>query len=113
MNALAAAGAGFLLAVLWFDLMFDVQALRSLWAASICCAWCRSRLCSCSRSVRPEHHPPAWLSRPTQAVPCACVRSIAPVDLKVPDWLVEALRGKGPRVGEPDSLSAAEVVHPG
>lgn len=29
MNALAAAGAGFLLAVLWFDLMFDVQALRS------------------------------------------------------------------------------------
>ena len=28
MNALAAAGAGFLLAVLWFDLMFDVQALR-------------------------------------------------------------------------------------
>jgi len=27
-NALAAAGAGFLLAVLWFDLMFDVQALR-------------------------------------------------------------------------------------
>jgi len=28
-NALAAAGAGFLLAVLWFDLMFDVQALRA------------------------------------------------------------------------------------
>jgi hypothetical protein len=28
-NALVAAGAGFLLAVLWFDLMFDVQALRS------------------------------------------------------------------------------------
>lgn len=28
MNAFAAAGAGFLLAVLWFDLMFDVQALR-------------------------------------------------------------------------------------
>ena len=28
MSALAAAGAGFLLAVLWFDLMFDVQALR-------------------------------------------------------------------------------------
>jgi hypothetical protein len=28
-NALAAAGTGFLLAVLWFDLMFDVQALRS------------------------------------------------------------------------------------
>lgn len=28
-NALAAAGAGFLLAVLWFDLMFDIQALRS------------------------------------------------------------------------------------
>jgi hypothetical protein len=28
MNALAAGGAGFLLAVLWFDLMFDVQALR-------------------------------------------------------------------------------------
>jgi hypothetical protein len=28
MNALVAAGAGFLLAVLWFDLMFDVQALR-------------------------------------------------------------------------------------
>jgi hypothetical protein len=27
-NALVAAGAGFLLAVLWFDLMFDVQALR-------------------------------------------------------------------------------------
>jgi hypothetical protein len=27
-NALAAGGAGFLLAVLWFDLMFDVQALR-------------------------------------------------------------------------------------
>ena len=27
MNAFAAAGAGFLLAVLWFDLMFDVQAL--------------------------------------------------------------------------------------
>ncbi len=27
MNTLAAAGAGFLLAVLWFDLMFDVQAL--------------------------------------------------------------------------------------
>ncbi|MGD0191770.1 MAG: hypothetical protein ABSD74_13600 [Rhizomicrobium sp.] len=26
MNALASAGAGFLLAVLWFDLMFDVQA---------------------------------------------------------------------------------------
>ena len=28
MNALVAAGAGFLLCVLWFDLMFDVQALR-------------------------------------------------------------------------------------
>jgi hypothetical protein len=28
MSALVAAGAGFLLAVLWFDLMFDVQALR-------------------------------------------------------------------------------------
>jgi hypothetical protein len=27
-NALVAAGAGFLLAVLWFDLMFDIQALR-------------------------------------------------------------------------------------
>ena len=27
MNAFVAAGAGFLLAVLWFDLMFDVQAL--------------------------------------------------------------------------------------
>jgi len=27
-NALVTAGAGFLLAVLWFDLMFDVQALR-------------------------------------------------------------------------------------
>ncbi|HEX6666890.1 MAG TPA: hypothetical protein VF081_09890 [Solirubrobacterales bacterium] len=29
MNALVAAGAGFLLAVLWFDLMFDVQTLRA------------------------------------------------------------------------------------
>ena len=29
MNAFVTAGAGFLLAVLWFDLMFDVQALRS------------------------------------------------------------------------------------
>ena len=29
MNAFVAAGAGFLLAVLWFDLMFDVQAMRS------------------------------------------------------------------------------------
>src|SRR4051794_21245559 len=28
MHALAAAGAGFLLAVLWFDLMFDTQVLR-------------------------------------------------------------------------------------
>jgi hypothetical protein len=28
-NAFVAAGAGFLLAVLWFDLMFDVQARRS------------------------------------------------------------------------------------
>ncbi|HTA32013.1 MAG TPA: hypothetical protein VK721_01180 [Solirubrobacteraceae bacterium] len=28
MNAFVAAGAGFLLAVLWFDLMFDVQTLR-------------------------------------------------------------------------------------
>jgi hypothetical protein len=28
MQAVVAAGAGFLLAVLWFDLMFDVQALR-------------------------------------------------------------------------------------
>jgi hypothetical protein len=28
-NAVAAAGAGFLLCVLWFDLMFDVQALRA------------------------------------------------------------------------------------
>ena len=28
MHAVAAAGAGFLMAVLWFDLMFDVQALR-------------------------------------------------------------------------------------
>jgi len=28
-NAFVAAGAGFLLAVLWFDLMFDVQVLRS------------------------------------------------------------------------------------
>lgn len=28
MTALVTAGAGFLLAVLWFDLMFDVQALR-------------------------------------------------------------------------------------
>ena len=28
MNAFVAAGAGFLLAVLWFDLMFDVQVLR-------------------------------------------------------------------------------------
>ena len=27
MNAFAAAGAGFLLAVLWFDLMFDVQVI--------------------------------------------------------------------------------------
>jgi hypothetical protein len=27
-NTFVAAGAGFLLAVLWFDLMFDVQALR-------------------------------------------------------------------------------------
>ena len=27
MNAFVAAGAGFLLAVLWFDLMFDVQVL--------------------------------------------------------------------------------------
>jgi hypothetical protein len=29
LNAIAAAGAGFLLCVLWFDLMFDVQALRA------------------------------------------------------------------------------------
>ena len=29
MNALAASGAGFLLAVLWFDLMFDVQTRQS------------------------------------------------------------------------------------
>jgi hypothetical protein len=29
MNAFAAAGAAFLVAVLWFDLMFDVQVLRS------------------------------------------------------------------------------------
>ena len=29
MNAFVTAGAGFLAAVLWFDLMFDVQALRS------------------------------------------------------------------------------------
>lgn len=29
MNAFVAAGAGFLLAVLWFDLMFDVQTTRS------------------------------------------------------------------------------------
>ena len=29
MHKLAAAGAGFLIAVLWFDLMFDVQARRS------------------------------------------------------------------------------------
>jgi peptidoglycan/LPS O-acetylase OafA/YrhL len=29
MNAFVTAGAGFLMAVLWFDLMFDVQALRS------------------------------------------------------------------------------------
>ena len=29
MNALAASGAGFLLAVLWFDLMFDVQTRKS------------------------------------------------------------------------------------
>jgi len=29
MNALAAGGAGFLLAVLWFDLMFDVQVRRT------------------------------------------------------------------------------------
>src|SRR3974390_269972 len=29
MNAFAAAGAGFLLAVLWFDLMFDVQTRNS------------------------------------------------------------------------------------
>jgi len=28
-NAFVAAGAGFLLAVLWFDLMFDIQALRA------------------------------------------------------------------------------------
>ena len=41
------------------------------------------------------------------------VATVAPVDLEVPDRLVEALRGEGPRVGEPDSLSAAEVVHPG
>jgi hypothetical protein len=40
------------------------------------------------------------------------MRSIAPVDLKAPDWLVEALRGERPRSGEADSLSAAEVVHP-
>jgi len=33
MNAFAAAGAGFLLAVLWFDLMFDVQTRTS--AASV------------------------------------------------------------------------------
>jgi hypothetical protein len=30
MDSLVAAGAGFLLAVLWFDLMFDVQVLRHL-----------------------------------------------------------------------------------
>jgi hypothetical protein len=29
MNTVAAAGAGFLLCVLWFDLMFDTQALRA------------------------------------------------------------------------------------
>jgi hypothetical protein len=33
MTALAACGAGFLLAVLWFDLMFDVQVLRHREAA--------------------------------------------------------------------------------
>jgi hypothetical protein len=38
--------------------------------------------------------------------------SIAPVDLKVPDWLVEALYDDGARVGEPDALTVAEVVHP-
>lgn len=37
----------------------------------------------------------------------------APVNLEVPDWLVEALDGDGACVGEPDALAAAEVVHPG
>jgi hypothetical protein len=39
--------------------------------------------------------------------------SIAPVDLKMPDWLVEALYGDEPSVGEPDALAAAKVVDPG
>jgi hypothetical protein len=30
MHAFAAAGAGFLLAVLWFDLMFDVQTRKAI-----------------------------------------------------------------------------------
>lgn len=35
MTAFVTAGAGFLLAVLWFDLMFDVQALRHRGAAEL------------------------------------------------------------------------------
>lgn len=40
------------------------------------------------------------------------VRSIAPVDLEVPDWLIEALDGDRACVGKPDALAATEVVYP-
>src|ERR1041385_1480239 len=39
--------------------------------------------------------------------------SIAPLDLAVPDWLVEALHGDEAAVGKPDALAAAEIVHAG
>jgi hypothetical protein len=58
--------------------------------------------------------PPAtWKTLPPVESGGVGVRSIAPVDLKVPDRLVEALGDEGARVGEPDPLPAAEIAHPG
>ncbi len=41
------------------------------------------------------------------------LRLTVPVNLEVPDWLIEALNGNGACVGESYALAAAEVVHPG
>jgi len=80
MSAFAAAGGGFLLAVLWFDLMFDVQALgdhgRNLTderLSSISSPWLPRRSGSLPRTPCPRRS--AWASAATR--PIASARSRA------------------------------------
>src|SRR6516162_11399676 len=55
MNALAASGAGFLLAVLWFDLMFDVQTRKS--AANVLPSEVLASISAYYRRVTTEAYP--------------------------------------------------------